>query len=109
MKDGATLWVPGAGLGGLITLGSVFGMVGAILVGLLVIPLARRPRGAWGVAGTLTGFGAIWLFLILGESNSGGQLDNATFWAAVGAIPLAMGVVWTAALARYGPRERDID
>jgi hypothetical protein len=97
------LWFLGAMLGILTVLAAVFALTAAIVVGLLVIPLARKPGGPAAVSGLLTGFGALWLLLMVAESSSGGQLDNATFWAAVGAVPLAIGLalpIWIVSAPR---------
>ncbi len=109
-KGGSTtnrhgLWLLGAGLGIATVLASALGFIVAIAVALLIIPLARRPGGMVAVSGELTAFGALWVTLIARESTSGGTLDNATFWAAVGVVPLLIGVallVWV--LAAPGER-----
>lgn len=97
-----TLWLLGATVGVGIILGSIFGMYGMTGVGLLLVPLARRDAGQWSVAGALTMFGAVWSFLLWSESNSGGVLDDATFWTIVGIVPLVAGVVVTVLLIRAG-------
>jgi hypothetical protein len=43
------------------------------------------------LSGLLTGFGALWLFWMARQSATGGALDNAPFWTAIGVIPLALG------------------
>jgi hypothetical protein len=97
------LWLLGVALGITTVLASALALMAATAVALLVIPLAREPGGLAAVSGLLTGFGALWLTLIVGESSSGGVSDSAPFWAGVGAIPLAFGValaVWILAAAR---------
>jgi len=91
-----SLWLLGAALGIATVFASALALMASIVVVLLVIPLARRPGGLALVAGMLTGFGALWLLLIVGESSSGGAPDNAPFWAAVGAVPLAIGLALAA-------------
>jgi hypothetical protein len=99
------LWLLGAALGIATVLASALMFLAAIVVALLIVPLARRPGGLAAVSGELAAFGALWLVLIISESASGGTLDNATFWAAVGAVPLAIGLVLAARiLMAPGPR-----
>jgi hypothetical protein len=86
------LWLVGVLLAVAVILAGLLGLMFAILVALLAIPLSRREDGRVGLSGLLTGFGAIWLFLIANESASGGTLDNAAFWVAVGVVPLVAGV-----------------
>src|SRR5450759_161737 len=86
------LWFVGCLLAAAIILASVLTLTLALLVTLLAIPLARRRDGRVGLSGLLTGFGAIWLFLMANESASGGMLDNAAFWVAVGVVPLVAGL-----------------
>jgi hypothetical protein len=90
-------WTLGAGLGVLVILSTVFGLIPAILIGLLMIPISRR-LGGTPVAGALTGFGALWLVLVLAQARSGGVLENAAFWIAVGVVPLVVGCAATAGL-----------
>jgi hypothetical protein len=86
------LWFVGVLLAVAVILASVLTLTLALLVALLAIPLARRRDGRVGLSGLLTGLGAIWLFLIANESGSGGTLDNAGFWVAVGVVPLVAGL-----------------
>ena len=86
------LWLLGAALGVATVLTSMLMFLVAVAVALFIVPLARRPGGLAAVSGELTAFGALWFALIARESASGGTLDNATFWAAVGAVPLLIGV-----------------
>ncbi len=99
------LWLLGAALGIATVLASAVMFLAAVAVALLIVPLARRPGGVAAVSGELTAFGALWSALIVRESASGGTLDNATFWAAVGAVPLLMGAALLIWLLR-GPRPR---
>jgi hypothetical protein len=99
------LWLLGAALGIATVLASALMFLMAVAVALFVVPLARRPGGLAAVSGELTAFGALWFVLIAQESASGGTLDNATFWAAVGVVPLLVGVallIWV--LAAPGER-----
>ena len=86
------LWLLGAALGVATVLTSMLMFLVAVAVALFIVPLARRPGGLAAVSGELTAFGALWFALIARESASGGTLDNATFWAAVGVVPLLIGV-----------------
>jgi large-conductance mechanosensitive channel len=86
------LWPVGVLLAVAVILASALGLMFAVLVALLAIPLIRRKDGRVGLSGLLTGFGAVWLLLIANESVSGGTLDNAAFWVAVGVVPLVAGV-----------------
>ena len=90
-------WTLGAGLSVLVVLSTVFGLAAAILVGLLVIPICRR-LGLSPAAGAATGFGALWLALMLRQATSGGVLENATLWIALGVVPLVVGGALTARL-----------
>lgn len=99
------LWLLGAALGVATVLASALMFLVAVAVALFIVPLARRPGGLAGVSGELTAFGALWFVLMARESASGGTLDNATFWAAVGVVPLLIGVgllIWV--LAAPGQR-----
>jgi hypothetical protein len=99
------LWLLGAALGIATVLASAVMLLAAVAVAMLIVPLARRPGGVAAVSGELTAFGALWSILIARESASGGGLDNATFWAAVGAVPLLMGgalLIWVL----KAPRQR---
>jgi hypothetical protein len=71
-----------AGIGG--PLGYVF-LVSAL-------PLAWRGR-LLGLAGLLVGFGGVWLLLMANQFASGGRLSDPAPWLAVGAVPLAIGLV----------------
>jgi hypothetical protein len=89
-----TLWIATFVLGGGDAL--LTGVAGVIFGGLffvLSLPLAVRAN-RWAVlSGLLTGFGSTWLFLLARASATGGQLDNAAAWTALGVIPLALGLV----------------
>ena len=87
------LWLLGAALGIAAVLASALMFLLAGVVALFIVPLARKPGGLAAVSGELTAFGALRLALMARESASGGTLDNATFWAALGVVPLLIGVV----------------
>jgi hypothetical protein len=87
------LWIVTFVLGGAGAL--LTGLFGVFLGGLFVVlGLALAVGHRWVViSGLLTGFGATWLVLLASASTSGGQLDNAGAWTALGVIPLALGLV----------------
>ena len=87
------LWITTAVLGAAATLMTSFGLLAAILFMLLAIPLIIRGDRLVALSGVLTGFGGFWLFLMARQSASGGTLDNATLWIAVGVVPLAIGLM----------------
>jgi len=86
------LWVTTVVLGSaaslLVGIGGVLGFV----FFLLAVPLVLRPRLV-ALSGFLTGFGGSWLLMMERQSASGGRLDDADFWLAVGIVPLVIGVV----------------
>jgi hypothetical protein len=82
-----TTFVFGAGA----TLMASFGPLAALLFLLLAAPLVVRGPHLVAVSGLLTGFGALWTFLIARQSAWGTRSDSA-FWLAVGVTPLAIGV-----------------
>ena len=91
----------------------VLGGAGAVLAGIggpfgyvflvAALPLAWRGR-ALGLAGLLVGFGGVWLLLMAHQFASGGRLADPAPWLAVGAVPLAIGLVL--ALVGLGLAER---
>ena len=86
------LWITTAVLGAaakLIT--SIGGLLGSVLFLLLATPLVVRGDHAVALSGLLMGFGAIWSLLLARQSATGGTLDNAEFWTAVGLVPLVIG------------------
>lgn len=80
----------------------VLGLAASLLVGvggivafvfvLLAVPLVLRGARLVALSGLLTGFGGSWLFWMGRQFASGGRLDNADFWLAVGIVPLGIGV-----------------
>ncbi len=86
------LWITTAVLGAAATLMTSFGLLAAILFLLLAVPLVIRGDRLVALSGLLTGFGGFWSLLMARQLSSGGTLDNATFWIAVGVVPLAIGL-----------------
>ena len=101
------LWVSGVLVGVVAVVASALGMLGALLALLLAIPLIRRSEGRFALSGLLTGFGALWLILMEREFASGGVLDGAPFWVAVGVLPLVIGLGLLAATAGRNLTTRD--
>lgn len=85
------LWITTAVFGVAATLMTSFGLLAALLVLLLMIPLILRGDPVGALSGLLTGFGAFWSFLMARQFASGGTTDNADFWIAVGIVPLVLG------------------
>jgi len=65
----------------------------------LALPLIVRGDHAVALSGLLTGFGAFWSFLMARQFASGGTLDDAQFWTAVGVVPLVIGCALLAFVA----------
>jgi len=93
------LWITTAVLGAAATLMTSFGLLAALLFLLLALPLIVRGDHAVALSGLLTGFGAFWSFLMARQFASGGTLDNAQFWTAVGVVPLVIGCALLAFVA----------
>ncbi len=72
------------------------GLAGVIFGGLflaLALPLAIR-GDRWAVlSGLLSGLGATWLVLLDREAGSGGQLDDASAWVALGVVAFVLGLI----------------
>ena len=86
------LWITTAVLGAAATLiTSIGGMLGSVLFLLLATPLIARGDHAVALSGLLVGFGALWSLLMARQCATGGTLDNAEFWTAVGLVPLVTG------------------
>ena len=86
------LWVTTAilGLAASLLVGAG-GVIGFLFV-ILSLPLVlRRPRLV-ALSGFLSGFGGTWLLLMGRQFASGGMLDNAAVWLAVGIVPLIIGL-----------------
>lgn len=86
------LWVTAAFSGGIAILPISFGLIAFLLTVLLVVLLALRSRDrVVALSGLLTGFGAVWSFLMAGQVGSDGATDNFSLWIAVGVVPLVVG------------------
>ena len=86
------LWVTTAVLGGAaVLITSIGGLLGSVLFLLLATPLVVRGNHAVALSGLLMGFGGMWTFAMARQAATGGTLDNAGFWTAVGVVPLAVG------------------
>jgi hypothetical protein len=102
------LWTTTAVLGAAATLiTSVGGLLGSLLFLLLAAPLIVRGDHAIALSGLLVGFGSIWLLLLARQSATGGTLDDASFWTAVGVVPLVIGCVLLAIGAIQALRTMD--
>ena len=97
------LWLSGVTVSVIAIPAAAFGLYGILLAMLLAIPFVRRRDGRVALSGFLTGFGAIWLILLARGSSSGGVLDNAIFWIAVGVVILLSGLVLLASVAIRAP------
>jgi hypothetical protein len=75
----------------------VGGIVGFVFV-LLAVPLTLRGARRVALSGLLTGFGGSWLFMMERQFASGGRLDGADFWLAVGMVPLGIGLALAAGM-----------
>jgi hypothetical protein len=94
------LWFTTAVLGAAATLmTSLAGLPGSIVFLLLTTPLVVRGDHLVALSGLLTGFGAFWLLLMGRRAASGGTLDNAPVWTAVGVMPLIVGCTLLALVA----------
>ncbi len=98
------LWITTAVLGVAATFMTSFGLLAALLFLLLTAPLIARGDHAVALSGLLTGFGASWSLLMARQFDSGGTLDNAWFWTAVGGVPLVVGCALLALVARRALR-----
>ncbi len=88
------LWITTAVLGAAATLiTSIGGLLGSLLFLVLTAPLVVRGDHATALSGLMMGFGGFWLFLLARQAATGGTLDNAGFWTAVGLVPLTIGTV----------------
>ena len=83
-------------LGAVGSLMTSFGLPVALLFILLAIPLIVRVDHLVALSGLLTGFGALWSLLMVRQVASGGILENAMFWTAVGVVPVALGLTFMA-------------
>jgi len=86
------LWIATLVLGAAATLiTSIGGLLGSVLFLLLAAPLVVRGDHAIALSGLLTGFGGCWLLLLARQAATGGMLDDAQLWTAVGVVPLVIG------------------
>ncbi len=86
------LWLAGAGIGVLAILASIFGLAPMVAVALIVYPLGGRTGWPMALSGFLTGFGILWLYLLLSETASGATTPNLGFWLSIGVVALAGGL-----------------
>jgi hypothetical protein len=93
------LWLAGVMVSVIAILAAVFGPYGILLAMLLAIPFVRRRDGRVALSGLLTGFGSIWLILLARQASSGGVLEDAVFWIAVGVVFLLAGLGLLASVA----------
>lgn len=102
------LWITTAVLGAAATLiTSIGGLLGSVLFLLLATPLVVRGDHVVALSGLLMGFGGLWLTLMARQFATGGTLDNAQFWTAVGVLPLTIGsVLLGVAVVQAGRRRR---
>lgn len=86
----------------------VFFLPAALLALVLAVALVVRGAHLVALSGLLTGFGALWTFLLVLQFASGSTLDNSTFWLSVGFVPLAVGLIllvfvaWRSRSAAHG-------
>lgn len=85
------LWLTTAALGAAATLMTSFGLVVVVLFLSLAVPLIVRGDRATAASGLLTGFGGFWSILLSRQAASGGTLQDAQYWTAVGIVPLVVG------------------
>jgi len=101
--DAGRLWIVAFVLGCVGTVMLDFGTVGALLLLLLAITVvSRTSHHLAALSGILTGIGGLWTYLLVQIFATGGNQDNGTFWLAVGAVPLAVGLVLLAFVIRRG-------
>jgi hypothetical protein len=106
--DPRLLWITMALLGVVGTLMTSFGLIAALLLLLLAMPLVVRGDHVVALSGLLTGFGGFWSFLMARQAASGGVTDNEGFWVAVGVVPLLLGCALTVlSAARSGRHPPD--
>jgi hypothetical protein len=85
-------WIVWFGLGAANAL--LFGIGGVILVVVLValaVRVAIRDDTMSALSGLLVGFGTTWLALMARQAATGGRLDDAGPWLALGIGPVALG------------------
>jgi hypothetical protein len=97
-------WIVWFGLGAANAL--LFGIGGVILVVVLVVLAVRvalRGDMMSALSGLLVGFGTTWFVLMGRQAATGGRLDDAGPWLALGIVPVALGT-WLGVfrLVRWG-------
>jgi hypothetical protein len=101
------LWITTAVLGAAATLiTSIGGLLGSVLFLLLATPLIVRGDHAVALSGLLVGFGAMWSLLMARQFATGGTLESAQFWTAIGVVPLVIGSALLAVAVREAFRPR---
>jgi hypothetical protein len=94
MMSRPLLWITTLVLGAAATLLTSFGgLFGSLAFLLLAAPLVVRGDRIVAMSGLLLGFGGSWSLLLQRQFAYGGALDGASFWIAVGLVPLAVGCV----------------
>lgn len=97
-------WIVWFGLGAANAL--LFGIGGVILVVVLLVLAVRvaiRGDTMSAVSGLLVGFGMLWLALMGRQAATGGRLDDAGPWLALGIVPIALGALFgVLRLVRWG-------
>jgi hypothetical protein len=86
-------WIVAAGFGAVIVLAwDLLGFYGAFLMVLIGGILFIGGEYQVVLSGLLTGFGALWSFLVLRVLLSDATQENGAFWLAVGVVPLVAGL-----------------
>jgi hypothetical protein len=97
-------WIVWFGLGAANAL--LFGIGGVILVVVLLVLAVRvaiRGDTMSALSGLLVGFGTTWLALMARQAATGGRLDDAGPWLALGIVPVALGaLLGVLRLVRWG-------
>ena len=106
--DAGLLWISTFVLGGVATVMTVFGPLGAVITLLLAIPVIVRRPHLVALSGLLTGFGGLWTYLLVRVFTSRGIQEDGTFWLAVGLVPLVVGLTVLAFVARRDRSARSV-
>jgi hypothetical protein len=94
-------WITSAVFGVVAILMTSLGLMAFALFAVLAVVLVARGDRLVGASGLLTGFGAVWTFLM---ARSAGTTDNAAFWIAVGVVPLLFGCAMLVFIAAQSAR-----